>query len=261
MLSDARQDLIKKIAFRDGEVVISRVAAELGVSLETVRRDINVLCEKNILSKVHGGAVPIKITEFEGAYLKRKSTNTAVKNALGEYVAAMIKKDSVVFLSVGTTTEAVAGACAFAGRLSVITNSIPVAEIFGKSADESGTSCKVTLAGGRLNSQERFTYGTETQSQISRFRADTAVISAVGIDENGVMCASDEEGEIIAQMMKSADRVILVAESNKFSQKSVYRFSSLRHIDEIVTDSRHSIPSETEKFLKENNIKIHRIKI
>lgn len=259
MLSDARRDLIKKIAIRDGEVIISKVASELGVSLETVRRDINVLCEKNILNKVHGGAVPIKITEFEGAYLKRKATNMAVKNALGAYVSDLIKKDSIVFLSVGTTTEAVAEAFTFSRRLSVITNSIPVAEIFGKFADENAVCFKVILAGGKLNAQERFTYGIETQNQISHFRADTAVISAVGIDKNGVMCASDEEGEIITQMMKSADRVILVAESNKFSQKSVYCFSSLKHIDEIVTDTAHNIPPDTEKALKENNIKIHRI--
>lgn len=257
MLSDARQDLIKKIAFRDGEVIISKVASELNVSLETVRRDINALCEQNVLTKVHGGAVPIKITEFEGHYLKRKNTNITVKKALGEYTAEMLRNTGVVFFSVGTTTEAVATACTLLKNLSVITNSIPVAEIFGNSAAASS----VILAGGHLNAEERFSFGSETQNQIARYRADAAVISAVGIDENGVMCSTDEEGEIIAGMMKAADRVILVVESNKFSQKSVYRYSTLKHIDEIVTDNRHAIPQSTQKVLKDYKIKVHIVEI
>lgn len=254
MLSDARQELIKKIAFRDGEVIISKVAAELGVSFETIRRDINVLCSQNILSKVHGGAVPIKITEFEGDYLKRKNTNTSIKNALGLYTSEMLKNTSVAFFSAGTTAEAVASSCKTNSNMTVITNSLAVAEIFGSSLRSS-----VILAGGHLNPTEQFSFGSETQNQIAKYRADVAVISAVGIDENGVMCSSDEEGEIIACMMKSADRVVLVVESNKFSQKSVYRFSTLKHIDEIVTDRLHPIPSNTAKLLMDYKIKLHMV--
>lgn len=251
MLSDARQEMIKRIAFRDGEVIISKVAAELGVSFETVRRDINALCSDNILSKVHGGAVPIRINEHEGHYLKRKNTNMHIKNALGAYTADLIKNSGVSFFSVGTTIEAVASSCSLIKAMTVITNSLSIAEIFGSSP------APVILTGGHLNADERFCYGSETQNQIARYRADTAVISAVGIDENGVMCSSDEEGEIIAGMMKAADRVILVTESNKFSQKSVYRFSALKHIDEIVTDNIHTIPDDTLRIINSYKIKIH----
>ncbi len=256
MLSDARQDLIKKIAFRDGEVIISRVAAELGVSLETVRRDINTLCAKNVLSKVHGGAVPIKIADYEGHYQKRKNTNMTVKKALGSYTAKMIRNGDVVMFPAGTTVEAVAASCTLNKKLHVITNSISVAEIFGSDKNN-----RITLAGGHLNAEERFTYGSETQKQISRYRADVAVISAVGIDENGAMCSSDEEGEIIAQMIKPADRVILVVESNKFSQKSVYRFASIDNIDEIITDSAHEITKALKKVFTDNMIKLHIVEV
>ncbi|MCQ2485602.1 MAG: DeoR/GlpR family DNA-binding transcription regulator [Clostridia bacterium] len=255
MLSDARQEMIKKIAFRDGEVIISKVASELGVSFETVRRDINALCSQNILSKVHGGAVPIRINEHEGHYLKRKSTNMHIKNALGAYTANLIRNSGVLFFSVGTTIEAVASSCSQINARTVITNSVSIAEIFGSSP------ATVILTGGHLNADERFCFGSETQNQIARYRADTAIISAVGIDENGIMCSSDEEGEIIAGMMKAADRVILVVESNKFSQKSVYRFSTLKHIDEIVTDNTHSIPQCVLKEINNHKIKLHTIEI
>lgn len=256
MLSDARQDLIKKIAFRDGEVIISKVAAELGVSLETVRRDINTLCARNVLSKVHGGAVPIKIADYEGHYQKRRNTNMTIKKALGSYAAKMIRNGEVVMFPAGTTVEAVAASCSLNKKLHIITNSISVSEIFGNDKNN-----RITLSGGHLNAEERFTYGSETQKQLARYRADEAIVSAVGIDENGVMCSSDEEGEIIAQMIKSAERVILVAESNKLSQKSVYRFAQLSDIDEIVTDSIHRIPETLIIALKENNIKLHIVEV
>ena len=59
MLTNARQKIIESIALRDGEVIISKVAKELDVSIETVRRDINAMCKKNLLTKVHGGAIPV----------------------------------------------------------------------------------------------------------------------------------------------------------------------------------------------------------
>lgn len=260
MLSDARQDLIKKIAFRDGEVIISKAAEELGVSLETVRRDINVLCTQNILSKVHGGAVPIKITEYEDNYMKRKNANASVKKALGIYVSDILKDSKIAFFSVGTTIESVAASCNLLKELTVITNSVSSAEILGKYAVESGNRLTVTLAGGHFNANEHFTYGSQTQSLITNYRADVALISAVGIDENGAMCSSDEEGIIISQMIRSSDRVILVAESSKFSKKSVYRFCSLDSIDEIVTDSVHPIPKSIMKILNYYKITVHTVK-
>ncbi len=261
MLTNVRQELIKKIALRDGEVIISRVATELGVSFETVRRDINALCKQNVLCKVHGGAVPIKITEYEGKYLKRKSTNMPVKKALGAYTVNLIRNSGVAFFSVGTTLEAVAAESAVLNTVNIITNSIPVSELFGNGLNAAGYPFKVIFAGGHLNTEEHFTFGTETKNQISRYRADVAVISAVGIDENGVMCASDDEGEIIAAMMKSADRVILVAESNKFSQKSVYRYASLNDIDEIVTDNLYPVPDGIMKVIKNNKITLHKVEV
>ncbi len=251
MLSDARRNLIKEMALRDGEVIISSVARELDVSLETIRRDINGLCRENVLEKVHGGAVPVKGNVYEDEYVKRKTANQGIKKELGRFVAETIKNSKTVFLSAGTTAEAIAG---FANKLtavSIITNSVPVAEALQKNGKSD-----IILLGGRINPEEHFTYGAQVISSIENYRVDVAVISAVGIDESGAMCASAEEGAIMAAMIKSASKSILVADSSKFGKKSVYRHCNPSQINQLVSDSSTAISESILKHYKRNMVKI-----
>lgn len=253
MLSDARRNLIKNKALNEGEIIISEIAEELGVSFETVRRDINILCRENVLEKVHGGAVPVKVTDYEDKYQKRKDTNPVTKNRLGAEVAKRLENEKIIMISSGTTLEAVAQASKDLKNGLVITNSFPVAENFGK-LSENGN--EVFLAGGKLNAEERFTYGAEAVNHISRYSADVAVVSCVGIDAKGAMCSGVEEGNIIFRMMKSASKVILVADSSKFGKKSVYRFCKISDIDEIITDNKTSVPELLKKSAKKCKTKI-----
>ncbi len=251
MLTNSRQSKILEIAKRDGEVIISKVAKELDVSLETIRRDINCLCKNNQLEKVHGGAVPLKITDYEDKYQKRKATNSVVKGKLGEAASGAFDGKKVVMISSGTTLEAVADAVNLQSDMLVITNSLTVSEIFGKK--ESG---QVLLVGGYLNAEERFTFGSEVLRGIEKYRSDIAVISCVGIDETGAMCSSSEEGLIISSMMKSSSKVLLIADSSKFGKKSVYKFCKLSEIDQILTDNKNPLSDKLLKAIGKEKTKL-----
>ncbi len=253
MLSNARKNLIKETALKDGEIVISEIARELDVSLETVRRDINTLCAEGVLEKVHGGAVPVNTNSYEDEYAKRKTTNEAVKRELGSFVADMLKNAKTVFLSSGTTTEAIAGFKAKFPDTAVITNSLAVAETIAKSGDKNQTTL---LLGGNINAQEHITYGAEVVSGVEKYHADIAVISGVGIDESGAMCASTDEGTVMTAMIKSSSKVIFVADSGKFGKKSVYRHCKLENISTVVTDSKNKIPEKILKSFNANKVKI-----
>lgn len=261
MLTDSRQNMIKKIAARDGEVIISKVAKELGVSLETVRRDINALCAENVLQKVHGGAVPLKKAVYEDSYSRRKDTGFEVKAALGEYTARLISSSSLVFFAPGTTAEAVANATASLGSMAIITNSLPIAEVFGKYSTEKSGVSNVTLLGGTLNPTEHVTFGAETKAEVSRYRADTAVIGAVGVGENGVMCSSVDEGSIIESMVENSGRTVLVATSEKLSQTSVYKVTGLEKISDCVTDNRNPVPEALKKAFNKHGVRLHIVAI
>ena len=255
MLSDARQKFIKEKAFTNGEIIISDVAKELDVSTETIRRDINVLAGMGVLEKVHGGAVPVRVNSHESKYNERKATNETIKRKLGAFIGQAIKNCSTIFLSAGTTVESITGFSNPSEPVSIITNSLPIAESIGRSSSEDKHT-DVLLIGGKFNAEEHYTFGSEVVSTIRKYHADVVVISAVGIDEQGAMCASPDEGIIMSEMINSSAKVILVADSSKFGKKAVFRHCAMDKIDRIVTDGSNPIPEKIMKAIKKKNVAI-----
>lgn len=251
MLTDARQNMIKKIAERDGEVIISRVAQELNVSIETVRRDINALCKKNVLQKVHGGAVPASLVVLEDAYTLRKEKNSEIKRKISVCAAELVKDNTVVALSSGTTAEAVAEALKGKKGITVITNSLSVAAVFSAS-DE----INVILTGGNTDLAEHLTFGTVAKEQLKKYSADTVFIGCAAIDEKGFMCSSLSEGEMISALLKIGQKKVLVADSSKLNKTSVYRFALQDEIDVLVTDRTDIMKESLKDTFKKNGIKI-----
>ena len=254
MLSNARHKYIKETAFKNGEIIISDVANELGVSTETIRRDINILAGMGVLEKVHGGAVPVRMNSKENKYSERKATNEQVKRKLGAFISKEIKNCATVFLSSGTTVESITDFPDQGNTVSVITNSLAIAESIGRSNDR--PCVNVILLGGKFNFEEHYTYGSEVVANIRNYHADAVVISAVGIDEQGAMCASSDEGIIMSEMINSSAKVILLADSSKFGKKAVFRHCPIDKIDYIVTDNSNPIPEKILKAIKKKNIAI-----
>lgn len=260
MLTDARQKMIEAIAMRDGEVIISRIAKELNVSIETIRRDINVLCARNILTKVHGGAVPVNLPIAEASYNQRKNTNSKLKNKLGQYAADMIQNNQVVALSTGSTIEAVAMHINGVQHITAITNSIPISEILCESNGRNGFNGKVILLGGRVNLTEHLTYGPAVNEQADRYYADILFVSAGAVNETGLMSTGPDEGAVSTKMIACAGKKVLIIESKKLSKRSVYRFAKLEDIDMVITDDTHEINAELYKAFTTAGIEVHIVK-
>ncbi len=254
MLTNARQKMIENIAVRDGEVIISKVAKELGVSIETIRRDINVMCTKNLLVKVHGGAVPAQAPVSEAAYSQRKKSNNAIKNRIGAAAAALIKSNQVVAFSTGSTMEAVASHIKGVRELTVLTNSLPIGQALSDMGERGEFDGKVILFGGQLHPTERLTFGTSVAEQISKYFADIVFISAAAICENGLMTTGTDEGNIIRRLAQCGSKVVLVIESKKIGKRSVYRYGDLDSVHTILTDDEFPISEEMRRAIEENNI-------
>ena len=256
MLTNARQKMIESIALRDGEVIISRVAKELGVSIETIRRDINVMCEQNLLVKVHGGAVPAQVPISEASYQQRKKSNSAIKNRLGKAAASSIQSNTVVALSTGSTMEAVAAHIQGAHNVRVLTNSLPIGQILSELQERGDYDGKTILFGGQLHPTEHLTFGTTVIEQIHKYYADIAFISAAALCEQGLMTTGTEEGNITGELMGCAAKVVLVIESKKIGKRSVYRFADLDPVNVLITDDEHPISKELLELFKEKNIEL-----
>ncbi len=249
MLTGARQKLIEDLAARNGEVVVSALAKQLGVSVETIRRDITSLCEAGKLIKVHGGAVSATRPVAESDYQKRRSEGSRVKQQLGVYAAGLVEPNDVIAISTGSTMEAVAANLDNASA-TVITNSTAVASVVQQ-------RCRCVLLGGQLHPDEGYTFGPVTTAQLRGFHTDKAFITASAVGVDGLMTTGIEEGDLARQMLETAAQVILVVQSTKIGARSVYRYAGLEAIDVIVTDDQRPLDPQFEKTVRDLGIKLH----
>ena len=229
-LSDRQSEIMAR-ARADGRVLVDDLAVEFGVTTQTIRRDLNLMSQDGLLTRVHGGAMPAtSITNVE--YAERRLLALDEKRAIGARAAAMIPDGCSLIINIGTTTEQVAHALRDRRDLFVVTNNINVVNIL------SGTPAKeIVLAGGAVRQTDGAIVGDEAVDFIRKFRTDFAIIGASALDEDGSIMDFDVREVAVARAIAtSARRTILVCDHNKFERSAPVRICDLAQIDDFVTD-------------------------
>lgn len=231
-----RHDLILGIARQRGKVNATTLSDELGVAVQTIRRNLRQLCDAGLLERVHGGAIlPSGVRNI--GYGDRRALGRDAKQRIAARAARLIPDNASLFLNIGTTTEAVANALLSHQNLMVITNNLNVANILARNP-----SCEVIVAGGTLRRADGGLVGDLAALAIQRFKVDIAVIGASAIDLNGDLLDFDpEEVRVSRQILDAARSSILVADKSKFTRKAAVRIGSVSEVGGFVTDG---IPSE-----------------
>jgi DeoR family glycerol-3-phosphate regulon repressor len=226
-----RQSDILEIVRDIGRVSVEDLAARFAVTPQTIRRDLNELCEARVLTRVHGGAM-IASGIANLAYEARKLVAQPHKRLIGEAAAHLVPNHSSLFINLGTTTEEVARALAAHTGLLVITNNLQVAtELYRR------PSIEVILAGGTIRRSDGGLVGAATVEQMRQFRVDTAVIGTSAIDPDGTLLDFDiREVQVSRVIIENARRVLLVADSSKFARSAPVRIAHLSDVDVLVTD-------------------------
>jgi DeoR family transcriptional regulator, glycerol-3-phosphate regulon repressor len=229
--SNYRQSQIVALLQQSKRVVVEDLAAHFGVTSQTIRRDLNELGEARQLVRVHGGAIVASGVE-NLAYEARQLVAQTPKRLIGEAAAKLIPDNSSLFINIGTTTEEVAKALVGHSGLLVITNNLHVAsELYNSKAIE------VFLTGGMIRQNDGGIVGAVTVAQIEQFRVDVAVIGTSAIDPNGTLLDFDvREVETSRAIIEHARKIVLVADSSKFSRSAPVRIAHLSEIDVFVTD-------------------------
>ncbi|WP_420404512.1 DeoR/GlpR family DNA-binding transcription regulator [Nisaea sp.] len=229
-VSPRQTDILRK-ARQVGRVEVDDLALQFDVTPQTIRKDLNEICDAGLLQRVHGGAVyPSGAINY--AYDARRSLAADEKRRIGETAAALIPDNSSVILNIGTTTEQVAFALRDRDGLMVITNNINVANILRESA-----STEVIIAGGLVRRSDGGIVGEATVDFIRQFKVDYAVIGASAIDEDGTVLDYDyREVRVAQEIISHARRTILVADHMKFDRNAPVRIGHLSDIDVLVTD-------------------------
>ena len=226
-----RQAKIVEMARQHGEVTVEALVAEFDVTPQTIRKDLNALCDRGSLKRTHGGAMhPSGVENVE--YEARRQIATAEKQAIGRAAAALIPDNASLFINIGTTTEAVSQALAEHRGLMVITNNINVANRL-----RVAPSMEVVIAGGVVRPSDGGIVGEAAVDFIRQFKVDFAVIGVSAIDADGTLCDFDfREVKVAQAIVANARHVILVSDSTKFTRTAPVRIGHLSQAHTFITD-------------------------
>jgi len=223
---------ILEIARQEGRVDVESLAARFEVTPQTIRKDLNELCNLEKLQRVHGGAV-LRSNTVNLAYQSRRQIAAEGKAQIGQAVADLIRNGASVILNIGTTTEQVARALHAHQGLMVITNNLNVATILSEAA-----GVDLIVAGGMVRKADGGIVGAAAIDLIRQFKVDYAVIGTSAIDEEGALLDFDyREVRVTQAILAQAQKTILVADVTKFERRASVQIGQLADIDIFVTDA------------------------
>lgn len=215
-----------------GSARIPDLAAALGVTDETIRRNVRRLQEAGTVTKVHGG---VHLTDWgaEPGFALRYVQNADAKRAIAARVAGLIQNGASVFLDVGSTTTYVAQALRHHRDLQVVTNSLSVATAL---AGVNGN--RLFMAGGELRRHDGGAFGAEALAFVRQFRLSHAILSAAAIDVQGGFLLQDlPEAEFGRAVLAQAAEAIVAADASKFGRSAAIRLAPPQSIHRLVTDA------------------------
>jgi DeoR family fructose operon transcriptional repressor len=232
-----------------GYASLGDLVARFGVSVSTVRRDLEEMQQKGIVQRTHGGAFHKEVREHPLDYARRQSMCPAEKQAIGELAASFIHDGETVLLDGGTTTFEVA--CRLRDRpLQVVTNSLPVATLLSTSPQT-----QVVLLGGSIMPRTGVVVGRHAEEMLRTLNVSRAVMGTAGITEQGLFNANLLMVELERLMIQAADEVIVVVDHTKFDRRSLVRLCDFGDVDHLVTDGQ--VPDRWTEVIRSRGVKLH----
>ncbi len=245
-----RHEKIKQRVNAKGFVTIEHLAAEFGVTPQTIRRDINLLSRQGSIHRYHGGAGVPPSTE-NVAYTQRKVLCLEEKQQIARMVADQIPDHASLFINIGTTTEEIAKCLCDHDRLRVITNSLNVAAILA-----GNENFEVIVAGGLVRPRDGGIVGPLTIDFIQQFRVDFGIIGISGIDLDGTLLDFDyREVRAARAIIDNSRKVFLAADHTKFGRNAMVRLGSIGEIDALFTDRMPAEP--VTEALSASEVELH----
>lgn len=235
MTNKQRLDLIEKFIRENKYADLQTLASKFDISLSTVRRALNDLETANVVRRHHGGASLVDMeADSPGGYdfITQDDRQVDEKHAIADTVAAMIEPGMTVLMDGGTTTYAISRRLV-SKRIVVITNSLPIAALFG----DIGTS-ETIVTGGTVYSRLGILYGPTCEQSVASVHADIAILGAAGYTEEGVWNNNAFIISTQAQMRRSSDRAFFVLDSSKAGKRNLHLASPFTDKFAVCTNKR-----------------------
>jgi DeoR/GlpR family transcriptional regulator of sugar metabolism len=247
MLAQQRQSAILDLVRRQGGVRVSQLVRQFGVSDMTIRRDLETLAERGLVDKVHGGATVAGPGSTEEPGFDAKSVRQRMeKSAIAERASHLVEPGTAVALSAGTTTAALASLLLDVPGLTVVTNSIPVADALYRSGRSDQT---VVLTGGIRTPSDALA-GPVAEAAIASLNVDVLFLGVHGMSpRTGFTTPNLMEAGTNRLLVAASRRLVVLADHTKWETVGIATIAPLEDADVLITDSR--LPAEVRAQLGE----------
>ncbi|MCQ1056888.1 DeoR/GlpR family DNA-binding transcription regulator [Photobacterium sp. ZSDE20] len=242
-----RQQQILATIRAESEVQIDHLADKFAVTTQTIRRDVNHLCEQGLARRVHGG-VSLPATMTNTSYRYRSEVESKTKGDLTANIAACIPDGATVMIGIGTTLAHLAQHLLSKASLRVITNNLQVAQIL-----EANESIEIYLAGGQFRREHQDIMGSSAVDFFNSFEADIGICGCAGVtDSHHVMEHENIEADISKAIIRNSRQQWLVADASKWGQFAAMKVAPMKQFDKIFTNNTQ-LPTEFPVYLTNDN--------
>jgi DeoR/GlpR family transcriptional regulator of sugar metabolism len=248
MLTIQRKKLILQRLASDGQIIAKALATELGISEDSIRRDLRELAQENKLQRVHGGALPASAALAPLAVRQEISPND--KQNLGRVGAAMVKAGQVIVLDGGSTALQIARHLPFDLRATVITHSPTVAvELAVK------PHLEIIMLGGRLYRHSMVNVGATTIAAMAKIRADVYFMGVTGVHAQAGLTTGDfEEAAVKLALHENSAETVVLASPEKLGAASAFTIAPLNAIATLVVPSL--TPLKTQRLYSATGVNV-----
>ncbi len=238
MFAAQRRALILDEIRRTGAVRVADLVTRFGVSDMTIRRDLDALTHHGTVQKVHGGAVATgTASSFEPGFDVKSGLEESTKAALADAAAQLVEPGTVVALSAGTTTYAVASRLLDIPRLTVVTNSLRIADLLWAAESDGTETVPSLLLTGGAPTRSAALVGALADQTIRTLHVDLLVLGVHGVsDQAGLTTPNLAEAQTNRALIASARRTVVVADHTKWGVVGLSSFASLTEVDCFITD-------------------------
>ena len=250
MRKQDRHELVCELVQATGRVKVGDLAARMDVSEMTVRRDLEELEDRGVLTRVHGGAVSNVSRSYEPGFAARRLQHVDAKKRIGQAVAELVRDGETLILDAGTTTLEVAHALPSDRRLRVLALSLFVADAV---ADMPNVT--LMIPGGVVRRHERSFIGGLTTATFANLQFDTVILTSGGVDAvAGVTEYEFDDSETKIAALRSAKRIIVTVDSSKLGAVAFVRLCPIDAVDVVVTD--RAAPPETVEAIRRAGVQV-----
>ncbi len=227
-----KQNILDKLNVT-GEVDVKELAAELGISEITIRRDLNQLANDGLLYRTHGGGMKVDPLAKPIDFVNKSAQNAEVKDLICRKAAEHIHDGDIIFMDCGSTVFRL---CQFIKnkKIKLITNSLPV--IY----ELQNCAVSLNIIGGEYNAERQAVHGKIANEHIARYRTGKAFLGVDGISQNGLFANSELEAEITLAYINQSAYTYMLCDAGKVGKETYLKFADINQVGAIITNADDS---------------------